>query len=57
MVIYIIKRLLLTIPVLLSIATITFVLMYVLPGDPTSGIIGERVSPQTLKQMKRRNGT
>jgi len=54
--IYIIKRLLLTIPVLLSIATITFILMYVVPGDPTSSIIGERISPETLKQIKAEMG-
>ncbi|MEW6097513.1 MAG: ABC transporter permease [bacterium] len=52
MLIYIIKRLLLTIPTLLGIATITFVLIYVIPGDPTSGIVGERVSPETLKQIR-----
>jgi peptide/nickel transport system permease protein len=52
MFIYIIKRLLLTIPVLLGIATITFLLIYVIPGDPTSGIVGERVSPETLKQIR-----
>lgn len=52
MIIYIIKRLLLIIPVLLGIATITFVLIYVIPADPTSGIVGERVSPETLKQIR-----
>lgn len=56
MIIYIIKRLLLTIPVLLGIATITFVLIYVIPGDPTSSIVGERVSPETVKQIKAEMG-
>lgn len=56
MLIYIIKRLLLTIPVLLGIATITFILIYVIPGDPTSGIVGERVSPQTLNQIRAEMG-
>lgn len=53
---YIIKRLLLTIPTLLGIATITFILIYVIPGDPTSGIVGERVSPETLKQIRTEMG-
>lgn len=56
MVSYIIKRLLLTIPVLLGIVTITFVLIYVIPGDPTSSIVGERVSPETVKQIKAEMG-
>lgn len=53
---YIIKRLLLTIPTLLGIATITFILIYVIPGDPTSGIVGERISPETLKQIRTEMG-
>ncbi|MEW6607123.1 MAG: ABC transporter permease [bacterium] len=56
MLIYIIKRLLLTIPVLFGIATITFILIYIIPGDPTSGIVGERVNAQTLQQIREEMG-
>ncbi len=37
---YIIRRLLLTIPTLIGIITITFLLMYVVPGDPIRILMG-----------------
>ena len=49
---YILKRLLLLVPILLGVATITFVLMYVVPGDPVRAIAGERYDEETLAEMR-----
>lgn len=49
---YIIKRLLQTIPVLLGVATVTFILMYLLPGDPIAGMVGQRASRETIESIR-----
>jgi len=49
---YILKRLLLFIPTLLGITLITFILMQSLPGDPVTGMAGERASPETLDRIR-----
>ncbi|HEY5132862.1 MAG TPA: ABC transporter permease [Candidatus Krumholzibacteriaceae bacterium] len=52
MLIFILKRLLLLVPILLGVVTITFVLMYVVPGDPVRAIAGERYDEETLARMR-----
>jgi len=52
MALYILKRILLFIPTLLGITLITFILMQSLPGDPVSGMAGERASPETLARIR-----
>ena len=49
---FILKRLLLLVPILLGVATITFVLMDVVPGDPVRAIAGERYDEATLARMR-----
>lgn len=49
---FVLKRLLLLVPILLGVATITFVLMYVVPGDPVRAIAGERYDEETLARMR-----
>jgi len=49
---FILKRLLLLVPILLGVVTITFVLMYVVPGDPVRAIAGERYDEETLARMR-----
>ena len=49
---FILKRLLLLVPILLGVATITFVLMYIVPGDPVRAIAGERYDEETLARMR-----
>jgi ABC-type dipeptide/oligopeptide/nickel transport system permease component len=49
---YTIKRLLLFIPILLGVATVTFFLMYVLPGDPVLNMVGERYDEETLERLR-----
>jgi ABC-type dipeptide/oligopeptide/nickel transport system permease component len=49
---YTVRRLLLFIPLLLGVATITFFLMHVLPGDPVLSMVGERYDAETLERLR-----
>jgi len=49
---YLFNRLLQTIPVLLGVIIITFVLMYIIPGDPVVSMVGERYSEETVQQLR-----
>ncbi len=50
---YAIKRILLFIPILLGVATVTFFLVYVLPGDPVLSMVGERYDQETIDQLRK----
>lgn len=52
MVAYTLRRLLLFIPVLLGVATITFLLIYILPGDPVLSLVGERYDAATIESLR-----
>ena len=49
---YALRRLALLVPILLGVATITFILMYVVPGDPVRAIAGERYDEATIEAMR-----
>jgi len=49
---YLVKRLLLFFPILLGVATVTFFLMYVLPGDPVLSMVGERYDDETIERLR-----
>jgi ABC-type dipeptide/oligopeptide/nickel transport system permease component len=49
---YIIRRILLVIPVLFGVTLVTFVLMYVVPGDPVLSMVGERYDQETLENLR-----
>lgn len=49
---YAAKRLLLFVPILLGVATVTFVLLYVLPGDPVLSMVGERYDQETIDRLR-----
>lgn len=53
---YIIRRLLLTIPTIIGIITITFLLMYVVPGDPVRILMGQRGDPATIALIRKEMG-
>ena len=40
------------IPVLLGVTLVTFILMYVVPGDPVLSMVGERYDQQTLESLR-----
>ena len=56
MVRFVIRRLLLLIPVLWGVLTVTFFLMYVVPGDPVLALAGERYDEETLREMRKELG-
>jgi peptide/nickel transport system permease protein len=53
---YFIRRLLLTIPVLVGVATLVFALIHFIPGDPAQAMLGEGASPADIAQLRERLG-
>ena len=53
---YLIRRLLLTIPVLLGVATLVFSLIHMIPGDPAQAMLGEGAAPEDIAQLRERLG-
>ena len=53
---FIARRLLFSIPVLLGILVVTFVLAHAIPGDPCLSILGERATPEKCEAFFARNG-
>jgi ABC-type dipeptide/oligopeptide/nickel transport system permease component len=49
---YLIKRILLFVPILLGVATVTFFLLYILPGDPVLSMVGERYDDETIAELR-----
>ena len=49
---YAVKRVLLFVPILLGVATVTFFLVYVLPGDPVLSMVGERYDEETIAKLR-----
>jgi ABC-type dipeptide/oligopeptide/nickel transport system permease component len=53
---YLMRRLLLTIPVLLGVATLVFSLIHFIPGDPAQAMLGEGAAPEDVAQLRTRLG-
>jgi peptide/nickel transport system permease protein len=53
---FLIRRVLLTLPVLLGVATLVFSLIHLVPGDPVQAMLGESASPQDIAAMRARLG-
>jgi ABC-type dipeptide/oligopeptide/nickel transport system permease component len=53
---FLIRRLLLTIPVLVGVATLVFSLIHLVPGDPVQAMLGESASPEDVVDMRQRLG-
>lgn len=49
---FIIRRLLASIPTLLAVLTLVFLLVRVVPGDPAIAILGDRATPETLSALR-----
>lgn len=49
---FILYRLLLLVPTLLGVLLVTFLLLYVAPGDPVQAMVGERADPETLARLR-----
>ncbi len=48
---YLVRRLLLTIPVLLGVATLVFALIHLVPGDPAQSMLGEGASVEDVTKL------
>lgn len=53
---YIIRRLLLLVPVAFFVSVITFLLIHLVPGDPARVLLGEDVTPQALAALRQELG-
>ncbi len=56
MIAFLIRRFLLTIPVLVGVATLVFSLIHVIPGDPVQTMLGDTASPQDVADLRDRLG-
>jgi ABC-type dipeptide/oligopeptide/nickel transport system permease component len=50
------RRVALTIPVLLGVATLVFSLIHLIPGDPAQAMLGESASPEDVAELRSRLG-
>jgi peptide/nickel transport system permease protein len=53
---YVARRLLALIPVALGVATLTFALIHLVPGDPVEAMLGETAAPADIEGMRRELG-
>jgi peptide/nickel transport system permease protein len=53
---YILRRFAHTIPVLLGVATVVFLALRLIPGDPAVAMAGEKASPETIERMREELG-
>src|SRR5574341_1033717 len=50
---YFLKRVLTTLLILFGVLLITFVMMYVVPGDPVQSFVGQRADEETILNLKK----
>jgi ABC-type dipeptide/oligopeptide/nickel transport system permease component len=53
---YVARRVLLTLPVLLGVATLVFSLIHLVPGDPAEVMLGEGAAPQDVADLRAKLG-
>jgi len=53
---YLVGRVVLTIPVLLGVATLVFALIHLVPGDPAQSMLGEGAAPQDVAELRSKLG-
>jgi ABC-type dipeptide/oligopeptide/nickel transport system permease component len=53
---YLVRRLLLTVPVLIGVATLVFSLIHLVPGDPAQAMLGEGATPGDVVALRTRLG-
>ncbi len=49
---YVIRRLILSIPILFGVAVISFLLVYLAPGDPLGRFFAPNISPETIERLR-----
>ena len=53
---FLLRRILLTIPVLFGVATLVFSLIHLIPGDPALAMLGEGADPEQVQRLRRELG-
>jgi peptide/nickel transport system permease protein len=53
---YVVRRLLLLVPILIGVSILIFFWIRALPGNPASALLGERSTPELVKEYKERYG-
>jgi len=53
---YFLRRLLYLVPIVVGITFLTFLLTYILPGDPALSLVGERAGPEVIEKIRRDMG-
>jgi peptide/nickel transport system permease protein len=53
---FVVRRLLLLVPILLGLSIIVFAWVRALPGGPAEALLGERATPETVAQIRRQYG-
>jgi ABC-type dipeptide/oligopeptide/nickel transport system permease component len=53
---FLVRRLALTIPVLLGVSTLVFALIHLIPGDPAQAMLGETASEEDVQALRQRLG-
>lgn len=56
MLVYVVKRLIQALPVIIGVSVLTFILMIVVPGDPAQKLLGQRASPEAVQELRTRLG-
>jgi ABC-type dipeptide/oligopeptide/nickel transport system permease component len=49
---FLLSRLALLLPTLLGVLVVTFLMLYVAPGDPVQAMVGERADPETIARLR-----
>ena len=53
---FVVRRLLLLVPILLGLSVLVFVFVRALPGSPAESLLGERASPESIAQVREQYG-
>ena len=52
MIVYVARRLLETLPVLVGVSVVVFLILRLIPGDPAIVLLGERATPQSVQRLR-----
>jgi peptide/nickel transport system permease protein len=52
---YIVRRVLMAIPVLFGLSLVLFAFVHLLPGDPTRAILGQHATPELVARLRESN--
>src|SRR5436305_1374300 len=53
---YLVRRLLLLVPILIGVSVLVFIWIRALPGSPAESLLGERATPATIERLKHEYG-